>query len=411
MADFNISPLAPARFPMMPLIEGLRFSTTEANIKYPNREDLLLFDFDVGTTLAGVFTQSSTVAAPVAWSRIIANRGYARGLLINSGNANAFTGDKGREDVESCAVAAARLLGCSSSELLVASTGVIGEPLPVQRIVMAIENMKGKLQGNSWERAALAIGTTDTYPKGAACVTEIDGVPIQIAGIAKGSGMIAPNMATMLAFIFTDASLPPDILRSVLKSATSRTFNCITVDSDTSTSDMVLLFSTGRAGNIVPTSNSDKKLKKFKHSLNKILENLALQVVRDGEGAKKLITIEVLRAKTSNSAHKIGMAIANSPLVKTAIAGEDANWGRIVMAVGKTGIVLDQSKLLISIGGVLVTENGKRVDNYDEVKLTSHLKSAEILLQVDLGEGNSNSKIWTCDFTHDYIRINADYRT
>ena len=411
MADFHISPLAKARFPIMPLINGLQFSTTAANIKYPNREDLLLFDISCGATLAGVFTKSSTLAAPVAWSQNIAKRGYARGLLVNSGNANAFTGDEGRKDVESCAVAASRLLGCSSSELLVASTGVIGEPLPVRRIVTAIENMKDKPQGNSWEKPALAIGTTDTYPKGASCETEIDGVPIQIAGIAKGSGMIAPNMATMLAFIFTDASLPPDILSSVLKSGASKTFNCITVDSDTSTSDMVLLFSTGRARNVLPISYGDTKLRRFKNSLNKVLKDLAIQGVRDGEGAKKLITIEVRRAKTSSSAHKIGMAIANSPLVKTAIAGEDANWGRIVMAVGKTGIALDQSNLLISIGGILITQHGKRVENYDEEKVTSHLKGNEILLQVDLSEGNCNAKIWTCDLTHDYIRINADYRT
>lgn len=411
MVDFQRSPLAPSKFPLMPTISGLRAFTASANIKHPDREDLLLIEFEKGAAISGVFTQSLTAAAPVSWSRAITERGYARALLVNSGNANAFTGVKGQLDVESCANAAAELIGCRADELLIASTGVIGERLPVQRIASTIAGMKDQERVSSWEQAALAIGTTDTYPKGAACETEIDGVPVKIVGITKGSGMIAPNMATMLGFLFTDACISPRSLQSILNSGVSKTFNCITVDSDTSTSDMVLLAATGRAGNAIPASPRDRSLNSFRKSLYKVLEDLAVQVVRDGEGAKKLITIEVRGARSGLSAHKAAMAIANSPLVKTAISGEDANWGRVIMAIGKSGAFLDQSRVSVAMGGVVIAEHGARAERYNEARVTEHLRGSEILIEVHLGVGRSKAKVWTCDLTHDYIRINGEYRT
>ena len=411
MVDFQRSPLAPAQFPLLPTIKGLRIFTTSANIKNPNREDLLLIELEEGSTVSGVFTQSLTAAAPVIWSKAITEAGHARALLANSGNANAFTGEKGRLDVEACAIAAADLVGCQPTELLIASTGVIGEPLPIERICTALVEMKNQRGVSTWEQAAMAIGTTDTYPKGATCETEIDQVPVKIVGIAKGSGMIAPNMATMLAFVFTDACIAPEILQSMLKLGVSKTFNCITVDSDTSTSDMLLLAATGQAGNRLPNSIRDRCLNQFRKSLNKVLQDLAIQVVRDGEGAKKLITVEVRGAKSTSGAHKIAMTIANSPLVKTAIAGEDGNWGRIIMAIGKSGISFNQSDVSVSIGGVVVAKNGERVVGYDESALTGHLRESEILIEVYVGVGSGKSKVWTCDLTHEYIRINADYRT
>jgi len=411
MVDFQRSPLAPSEFPPMPTISGLRVFTASANIKHPDREDLLLIEFEKGAAISGVFTQSLTAAAPVSWSRAITERGYARALLANSGNANAFTGVKGQLDVEACANAAADLIGCRADELLIASTGVIGERLPVQRITSTIAGMKDQERVSSWEQAALAIGTTDTYPKGAACETEIDGVPVKIVGITKGSGMIAPNMATMLGFVFTDACISPRSLQSILNSGVSKTFNCITVDSDTSTSDMVLLAATGRAGNPIPASPRDGSLNSFRKSLYKVLEDLAVQVVRDGEGAKKLITIEVCGARSGLSAHKAAMAIANSPLVKTAISGEDANWGRVIMAIGKSGAFLDQSRVSVAMGGVVIAEHGARAERYNEVMVTEHLRGSEILIEVHLGVGRSKAKVWTCDLTHDYIRINGEYRT
>jgi glutamate N-acetyltransferase/amino-acid N-acetyltransferase len=371
----------------------------------------LLAEFDRGTVVAGVFTQSGTAAAPVLWSRGITDRGYARALLVNSGNANAFTGDQGMRDVEISAAAAADVVGCRPTELLIASTGVIGEPLPVQRITTALPSMKRELKPNSWEAAARAISTTDTYPKGSVRETHIDDTPIKIAGVAKGSGMIAPNMATMLAFVFTDAKIPPKILQSLLLTGVSTSFNCITVDSDTSTSDTLLLAATGQADNRTPRSITDRRLRPFRHALNEVLTDLAVQVVRDGEGASKFITIEITGASSPVAARKAALAVANSPLVKTAIAGEDANWGRVIMAVGKSGVRLDPSKLSVAMGGVMVAENGKRASRYNESLLTDHLHGTEVLIQVDLGIGRSKGRVWTCDLTHDYIRINADYRT
>jgi glutamate N-acetyltransferase/amino-acid N-acetyltransferase len=395
----------------MPDIRGVRLATTAAKIRYQGRDDLLLVEFDPGVVVAGVFTRSSTAAAPVLWSRDVTDCGYARALLVNSGNANAFTGDQGMRDVETSAKAAADSIGCRPAELLIASTGVIGEPLPVERITTVLPSLKNQLKAGSWQAAAQAISTTDTYPKGSACETQIDETPVTIAGIAKGSGMIAPNMATMLAFVFTDAAISHRILQRLLTTGVSTSFNCITVDSDTSTNDTLLLAATGQAGNRAPRSIRDRGLRTFRRALNEVLTDLAIQVVRDGEGATKCITIEIGGASSSGAARTAALAVANSPLVKTAIAGEDANWGRVIMAVGKSGVRLDTSKLSVAMGGVMIAKNGGRVDHYDESLLTQHLQGTEILIEVNLGVGRSKSRVWTCDLTHDYIRINADYRT
>ena len=338
----------------MPDVRGVRLATAEAKIRYHGRDDLLLVGFDSGTTVAGVFTQSTTAAAPVCWSRSVTERGYARALLVNSGNANAFTGDQGMRHVEASAVAAADAIGCRPAELLIASTGVIGEPLPVERITSALHGLKSRLKTGSWQAAAQAISTTDTYPKGSACETQLGDTPVTIAGVAKGSGMIAPDMATMLAFVFTDAAIPSQILQSLLTTGVSTSFNCITVDSDTSTNDTLLLAATGQAGNRAPHSIRDRELRTFRRALNAVLTDLAIQVVRDGEGASKYITIEVGGASSPAAARTAGLAVANSPLVKTAIAGEDANWGRVIMAVGKSGVRLNQSKLSVAMGGVMI---------------------------------------------------------
>ena len=364
----------------MPDVRGVRLATAAAKIRYHGRDDLLLVEFDPGTVVAGVFTRSSTAAAPVLWSRSVTDRGYARALRVNSGNANAFTGVQGMRDVEASAAAAAGAIGCRPTELLIASTGVIGEPLPVDRIIAVLPDMKSQLKAGSWQAAARAIGTTDTYSKGSACKTQLGDTPVTIAGIAKGSGMIAPNMATLLAFIFTDAAISPQILQSLLTTGVSTSFNCITVDSDTSTSDTLLLAATGQAGNHAPRSIGDRGLRAFRRALNEVLTDLAIQVVRDGEGASKFITIEVSGASSPAAARTAALAVANSPLVKTAIAGEDANWGRVIMAVGKSGVRLDPSKLSVAIGGVMIAENGGRVDRYDESLLTDQLHGTQILI-------------------------------
>ena len=395
----------------MPAIAGVSLQAARARIKYPGRDDLLLVTLDRGTTVAGVFTRSATASAPVQWSKKVAASGKARAILINSGNANTFTGVQGVADVKSTAAMAGRAVGCRDRDVLIASTGVIGEPLPVDRVQRALAGMESGSRGASWIRAARAIGTTDTYPKGAVRRVRIGGTEVSLCGIAKGSGMIAPDMATMLAFIFTDARLPTPVLRTLLKEGIRTSFNCITVDSDTSTSDTVLLAATGRALNGLPQSATAPELKAFRAALRELLTDLAIQVVRDGEGASKFITVDVGGAASNAEARKAALAIANSPLVKTAIAGEDANWGRIIMAVGKSGARLFQKHLAISIGGITITHAGERVGSYDEREVTKHLKGTEISIAVNLGVGRSKSRVWTCDLTHDYIRINADYRT
>tara|TARA_B110000438_G_C15808584_1_gene648569 strand:- start:877 stop:2064 length:1188 start_codon:yes stop_codon:yes gene_type:complete len=395
----------------MPAIAGVSLQAARARIKYAGRDDLLLVTLHRGTTVAGVFTRSATASAPVQWSKKVAASGKARAILINSGNANTFTGVQGVADVRSTAAMAGRAVGCRESDVLIASTGVIGEPLPVDRVQRALAGMESGSRSASWIRAARAIGTTDTYPKGAVRQVRIGDTEVSLCGIAKGSGMIAPDMATMLAFVFTDARLPTPVLRTLLKEGIRTSFNCITVDSDTSTSDTVLLAATGRALNGIPQSATAPELKAFRGALKELLTDLAIQVVRDGEGASKFITVDVSGAASNAEARKAALAIANSPLVKTAIAGEDANWGRIIMAVGKSGARLFQKRLAISIGGITITHAGERVGSYDERKVTKHLKGTEISIAVDLGVGRSKSRVWTCDLTHDYIRINADYRT
>ncbi|MEA2781781.1 MAG: glutamate N-acetyltransferase / amino-acid N-acetyltransferase, partial [Rhodospirillaceae bacterium] len=362
--------------------------------------------------IAGVLTRSLSSSAPVDWCRQALKGGKARAILVNSGNANAFTGRLGEASVRRCVAAAASGLGCRKEEIFVASTGVIGEPLPDERITKALPALAEELAADCWADAAAAIMTTDTFPKVATRTARIGGVEVRINGIAKGSGMIAPDMATMLAFVATDAKLPASVLRSLLKSASGRSFNCITVDGDTSTSDTLLLAATG-AGAKHPriATAGDRQLADFRAKLDDLLIDLACQVARDGEGASKFITIDVTGAASDDAARRIGLAVANSPLVKTAIAGADANWGRIVMAVGKAGEKADRDRLKIAIGGVKVAARGQRVPDYEEAPVAAHMKGQEIAIAVDVGVGRGRARVWTCDLTHGYIDINADYRS
>ena len=406
----NKSPLAPERFPDLPEVAGLKFASGRCKVKYVNKTDVLLAELAPGTVAAGVFTKSKTAAAPVDWCRTILSNPEARGLVVNSGNANAFTGRVGVETVEQMAASAAELIGCSADQIYIAQTGVIGEPVPVERIT---KNLPGLYEdmGSDWEGAAEAICTTDTYPKGCVVVTEINGTEVTIAGIAKGSGMIAPDMATMLAFVFTDAAIPKSVLQNVLAESADKSFNAITVDSDTSTSDSVVAFATGQAGNAPTLSADDDALTAFRMAFDLVMLDLARQIVRDGEGATKFVEIRTSGAEDDVAAKKIGLAIANSPLVKTAIAGEDPNWGRVVMAVGKSGEAADRDKLAISIGGVEIAKDGVVVVGYDEAPVAGHMKGQDILIEVDVGVGDGKATVWTCDLTHGYISINADYRS
>ena len=369
----------------------------------------MLAELAPGSTIAGVFTKSKTCSAPVDWCKKILPKGKARAIVVNSGNANAFTGKQGDRDVKAMVASVSKLLKCPQNQIFAASTGVIGERLPVERISKVIPKLANSLQPNHWSDVAKAIMTTDTYPKGASATAEINGELVTIAGIAKGSGMIAPDMATMLSFVFTDASISADLLQKQLTKAVEQTFNCITVDSDTSTSDTVLLAATGQADH--NKIENQKDLKSFQSALREVLQDLATQVVKDGEGASKFITIDVTSAASAKAAKTIGLAIANSPLVKTAIAGEDANWGRVVMAVGKAGEKADRDKLGISIGDSVIVKRGKLNPDYKEAVVTKHLKGTNINIAVDVGIGNGKARVWTCDLTHDYISINADYRS
>ena len=403
----KISPLAPYRFPAMPPVAGVRLATARSGIRHAGRVDVMLAELAAGTTAAGVFTRSKTAAAPIDWCRQVLPGGGARGLVVNSGNANAFTGRAGIAAVAEMARAAAAVLGCRADEIFIAQTGVIGEPIEVAKITSVLPGLKADL-GSDWEAAAGAMTTTDTFAKGAFRTAKIGGVEVKIAGIAKGSGMIAPDMATMLAFIFTDAAIPAEVLQKLLTRSVAKSFNAITVDSDTSTSDTVLMFATGQAPDGRPGTPA---LGDFKRRLDEVATDLAHQIVRDGEGASKFVTITVTGAAGAMAARRIALAIANSPLVKTAIAGEDANWGRIVMAVGKSGEKADRDRLAISIGGVAVARAGQVVAGYDETPVAAHMKGAEIDIEVDVGVGRGRATVWTCDLTHDYISINADYRT
>ncbi|MES2291863.1 MAG: bifunctional glutamate N-acetyltransferase/amino-acid acetyltransferase ArgJ [Pseudomonadota bacterium] len=408
----KISPLAPKSFAHLPPLAGVRLATGEAGIKYRNRTDVLLAMLAPGTEVAGVLTKSKTAAAPVDWCRAQLKRGQARALVVNSGNANAFTGQAGMAGARAVAEAASAVIGCKASDVFLASTGVIGEPLPAEKITRILGKVADEASASGWRAAAEAIMTTDTYPKLATATAMIDGVKVTLNGIAKGSGMIAPDMATMLAFVFTDASLPAAVLQECLNAGVGPSFNSITVDSDTSTSDTLLLFATGKgAKHGAVTKASDKRLAGFRRSLDALLLDLALAVVKDGEGAQKLIQVDVAGAESNDAARRVALSVANSPLVKTAIAGNDANWGRVVMAVGKSGEAADRDRLKISFGSQVVAEKGARAPKYDEAAATKAVTGREVQIAVDLGLGKGVARVWTCDLTHGYIDINGSYRS
>jgi glutamate N-acetyltransferase/amino-acid N-acetyltransferase len=407
-----VSPLAPKSFPALPAIPGVRFATAAAGIKYKNRTDVLLAVFDEGTAVAGVFTRSLCPSAPVDFCRANLPGGRARALLVNSGNANAFTGVRGKTAVELSAKIVADAVGCPTETIFLASTGVIGEPLPAEKFAGVAGEMAGRLKDGPWLDAAKAIMTTDTFPKVATATVELDGQKVAISGIAKGSGMIAPDMATMLSFVFTDLPIAAPVLQGLLAPLMAASFNAITVDSDTSTSDSCLVFATGRARGVAPvTTADDPRLPAFAEALGAVLRDLALQVVRDGEGATKFVAVTVGGATSDLSADRIARSIANSPLVKTAIAGEDANWGRVVMAVGKAGEPADRDRLKIAFGPHVVAEAGERAAAYDEAQTSAYMKGQELEIRVDIGLGTGRATIYTCDLTHGYISINGDYRS
>jgi glutamate N-acetyltransferase / amino-acid N-acetyltransferase len=406
-----ISPLAPGRFPDLPPIAGVRLATAHAGIRYKGRRDLMVAVLDPGTTIAGLFTRSLMPGAPVEWCRQALPRGKARAIVVNSGNANVFTGAAGRRACAATAKAAAQTLGCAAREIYVSSTGVIGEALPVDKIIAALPAALDHATPTQWGDAAQAIMTTDTFAKGATRTIAIAGVPVTINGFAKGSGMIAPDMGTMLAYLFTDASLPAPLLQALLKTSNERSFNSITVDGDTSTSDTVLLCATGKARHQRIAKASDPRLKAFRQALDEVMINLAQQIVRDGEGAEKFITIEITGAVSARAARRIGLAVGNSPLVKTAIAAGDANWGRIVMAVGKAGEKADRDRLSIAVGGVKIAAKGGAVPGYDEAPVAQHMAGRLIDIAIDIGLGHGRARIWTCDLTHRYIDINGSYRS
>jgi len=403
----TISPLAPAKFPDLPVIGGVTFATAAAGVKYEGRTDVMLALLDAGTSVAGVFTRSATRAAPVldCQNKLGGDPAGRAAILVNSGNANAFTGKNGAESVNALCNAVAKETGVPVSRVFTSSTGVIGEPLAHDRMIAKLGELQNAQSPTAIEAAANAIMTTDTFPKGAAKTVSINGTPVKIAGFAKGSGMIAPDMATMLVYIFTDAQIGQDALQGMVSALNAKTFNCITVDSDTSTSDTLIMGATGASG-VDVTGNAA-----FADALHDVMRDLAHQVVRDGEGASKFVEVHVTGAQDDADAHKVALAIANSPLVKTAIAGEDANWGRVVMAVGKSGASADRDTLSIRFGDVTVAENGWRAPNYSEEAASAYMKNDELELGVDMGIGNGQSTVWTCDLTHGYITINADYRS
>jgi glutamate N-acetyltransferase/amino-acid N-acetyltransferase len=404
-----ISPLA-LPFPAMPPVAGVELRVAHARYKNWDRCDLTFVTLAPGTAVAGVLTQSKCPSPEVEWCRRALVLGQARALVVNAGNSNAFTGDRGRQAVEAIAARTAAHAGCQPSDVFVASTGVIGVPLPIDKAEAGLD-AAFVASPCDWQAAAETIGTTDTYPKGATTTAIVDGRTVTLVGIIKGSGMIAPDMATMLGFVFTDAAVDTAFLQGMLTAANTRTFSCITVDGDTSTSDTVLAFATGAAGNAVLVDDDSIGADAFRAALTDLCHQLAQLVVRDGEGASKLIEIAVTGADSDRSAHRIAMSIANSPLVKTAITGEDANWGRIVMAVGKAGEPAERDRLSIRFGATQVAEGGLAVAGYDEAPVAAHLKGQEIEIGVDLGLGEGTATVWTCDLTHGYISINADYRS
>jgi glutamate N-acetyltransferase / amino-acid N-acetyltransferase len=404
-----ISPLA-SPFPALPAIAGVTPRVTRAGYKAWDRCDMTFVELAEGTSAAGVFTRNVCCSAEVDFGREAVAGGKARALVVNAGNSNAFTGQRGREAVEQILERVADRLDCTMNEVFVSSTGVIGVPLPVDKAMAGLD-AAFSAEPCGWEDVARTIGTTDTFTKGAMATAMVDGRKITLVGVIKGSGMIAPDMATMLGYIFTDAAIAPGYLQELLSAANNRTFSCITVDSDTSTSDTVLAFATGKAGNQRITCSGCPGADAFAAALEDVCRQLAHLVVRDGEGAQKFIAVTVTGAATDESARRVGLAIANSPLVKTAIAGEDANWGRVVMAVGKAGEPADRDRLSIGFGGTWCAREGQPLPDYDEAPVAAHLKGQDISIEVDLGLGEGRATVWTCDLTHGYISINADYRS
>ena len=410
-----VSPLAPAAFPDLPVIAGVEFAAGAAGIKYQGRTDVMLVRLAPGTAIAGAFTRSSTRAACIldCQDKLSGTQDVATGaaIVVNSGNANAFTGAQGQRGVDEVTGAVAKVLGVPARRVFSSSTGVIGEPLPAQKITAIIDDLAAALDPGGIAGAARAIMTTDTFPKGASAEIQGDGGAIRIAGIAKGSGMIAPDMATMLVYLFTDATIAPKLLQRMLSGHLDETFNAITVDSDTSTSDALILAATGHSPAAPITDLRSRTGRAFAAALREVMLDLAKQVVRDGEGATKFVEVRVTGAASTADAHRVAMAIANSPLVKTAIAGEDANWGRVVAAVGKSGARADRDRLSIRFGDMVLAENGWRAPGYDEAAASAYMKQPELVLGVDLGLGKGSRTVWTCDLTHRYIDINADYRS
>jgi len=408
------SPFAPSTLPKLAPVDGVRFATAEAGIRYMNRTDLMVAVMDEGTTAAGVLTQSKTCSAPVLWCRKSLKQGSARILVVNSGNANAFTGMKGRAAVEATAAAAAEAVGCKDKDVYIASTGVIGEPLDPAKFTHLLAGLATHAVPDAFEAAARAILTTDTYPKLATRTALIGDTPVTLNGFCKGAGMIAPDMATMLCFIFTDAAIAADVLQDLLHEHVQTTFNSMTIDGDTSTSDTCLLFATGTAGargQKPITKSKSKRLKDFSSALQDLMRDLAVQVAKDGEGISKFVTFIVEGAETEAAARKIALSCGNSPILKTAIAGEDPNWGRVVMAVGKSGEAADRDQLAIWFGEHCVARHGERAEEYDEATVAQYMKNPEIVIRINAGVGSASATVWTCDLTHDYVSINADYRS
>ncbi|NBZ88064.1 bifunctional glutamate N-acetyltransferase/amino-acid acetyltransferase ArgJ [Stagnihabitans tardus] len=405
-----VSPLAPAAFPDLPLVRGASFAAAEAGVKYQNRKDVMLIKLDPGTAMAGTFTRSTTRSACVrdCQQKIALPSKEGAAIIVNSGNSNAFTGKRGEASVKAITEGVAKALGLPAARVFSSSTGVIGEPLPHEKIVAVLPSLVEGLKEDAISMAAQAMMTTDTFPKGAAATIAGEGGDIHIAGIAKGSGMIAPDMATMLVYIFTDAKIPQATLQKLLSRNVDASFNSITVDSDTSTSDTLLLAATGQSEAAEPKG---AVLKAFEAALSQVMLDLAHQVIRDGEGATKFVEINVTRAASPGDAAKIAFAIANSPLVKTAIAGQDPNWGRIVAAIGKSGAMADRDRLTIKFGDILVAEKGWRNPKYREEDGAAYMQQPELQISVDIGLGRANRKVWTCDLTNRYIEINADYRS
>ena len=410
----KVSPFAPASSPTVPVIAGVRFATAEAGIRYQGRTDLLLAVLDEGTVAAGVTTKSKTCSSAVLWCREALKTGTARAVVVNSGNANTFTGKKGADAVRITAEAAAKAVGAKPEEIYIASTGVIGEPMDASKFAHLLDSMAKSAQPDAWDAASRAIMTTDTYPKLATRTVRIGGADIAINGFCKGAGMIAPDMATMLCFVFTDVAIDQPLLQRLVSAIADQTFNCITVDGDTSTSDTVLAFATGAAaGRGVPiiADMADAACGAFVAGLRGVMHDLALQVVKDGEGLTKFVTVQIWGAEDDRAARRIGFSIANSPILKTAIAGEDPNWGRVVMAVGKSGEAADRDRLSIWFGDHIVARNGERAEEYVEKTVAGYMKNRDIVIRVDVGVGGGAATVWTCDLTHDYVEINSDYRS